>query len=576
MNNNSNLKKIIDLFNKNNLDEALALCNKNHDISNLHIIKNLRGAIYFRQKRLDLAKQNFVEAINIDKNYLDSYRNLYLLYIANKDFKNLIIVAKKIFEMNKEDPTSHFKLAYALEMNGNLSASIQLYKSSIDKGFKDKKIVYNNLGNIYLQLDMITNSIKFFSLSLNEDQNNKVVINNLIKAHIKNRDLNEIEKFLKKAESIDNKYSEYLHNTAELLILKKQFDKAILILKNLIKINNDPKYFLLLSKIFYTIGKKEIGDDLIKKTANLFPSNLSVINFKGMRDLFDGNFENGWNSYEFRRSSLNKRYNEIPEWKGEALIDKKILVYNEQGIGDSIQFSKYLIALSQICKNIDFLVDKKISKMFKNNLNGIIIISKEELKINKYNFKIPLGSLLKFFYKDINKLNETLINIDEKKSEVFKKEIDRSKLNVGLVWSGSFYGPREPYSSIPLAKMQNILNLDVNFYCLQNEIRDSDKDYFKKSTIKDYGYLSFSDIPSFVNNLDLVVSTDTSFLHLSGSMKKETWGLLPLNPDWRWGKFFNLDPYINCKLYQQQNFDNWDEVLDLVKADLVQKTKNIN
>ena len=224
MNNNSNLKKIIDLFNKNNLDEALALCNKNHDISNLHIIKNLRGAIYFRQKRLDLAKQNFVEAINIDKNYLDSYRNLYLLYIANKDFKNLIIVAKKIFEMNKEDPTSHFKLAYALEMNGNLSASIQLYKSSIDKGFKDKKIVYNNLGNIYLQLDMITKSIKFFSLSLNEDQNNKVVINNLIKAHIKNRDLHEIEKLLKKAELIDGKYSEYLHNIAELLILKKQFD----------------------------------------------------------------------------------------------------------------------------------------------------------------------------------------------------------------------------------------------------------------------------------------------------------------------------------------------------------------
>ena len=576
MNNKSNLKKIADLFNNNSLNEALRLCDQITDMSNQHIIKNFKGAIYFKQKNLDLAKQNFLKAIELNKNFIDPYKNLYSLFVAEKDFKNLIVVAKKIFEADIKNPISHFKLAYALEVNGNLSKSIQFYNSAMTNGFKDKKMIYNNLGNIYFQLDKVEKSIDFYYLSLNQDQNDKLIINNLIKAQIKKRNIEEIDKLLDKAKSIDDKYPEYLHNKAELLILKKKFDDAIIILKNLIKIHKDPKHALLLSKIYFTLGETEIGNNLIKETAISFPSDLLVKNFKGMRDLFDGNFEDGWHGYEFRISALNKLYTEVPEWKGQTLMDKKILVYNEQGIGDAIQFSRYLFPLNKICKHIDFLLNEKICGMFKNNIEGINIISKKDLILTKYDFKIPLGSLLKFFYKDISKFNESLIYIDQIKSKIFKKEIDHSKINIGLVWSGSFYGPREPYSSIPLSKMQNILDLNANFYCLQNEIRESDKVDFNQSNINNYGHLSFNDIPSFANNLDLIISTDTSFLHMSGSIKKESWALIPLNNDWRWGKFYELNPYANFKIYKQKNFDNWDEVLNIIKSDLIKKIEIFN
>lgn len=571
-----NLKKILNLFKKGEFNRALTLCEKNKDKLNEHIIKNLKGVIYLKQKNYSLAVKNFMESIEANKNFIDPYNNLYVLFVKIRDFKNLIIIARKIYELDKLNSTSNFKLAYALELSGNLTQSINFYNSAISLGFKDKKVIFNNLGNIYLQLDKVDKSIELFSISYKEDLNNKFVINNLIKALIQKKEVDKTEILLEKAKIIDENYSEYLYNKAELLFLKKQFEESVLILTDLINNYKDSKYSLLLSKIYFTIGEIKKGDDIINECMDLFSTDFKVINFKGMRNLFYGNFDEGWKFYEYRRSALNKLYPQIPEWNGENLTDKNILVYNEQGIGDCIQFSKYLFLLNKICTNIDFLVDKKIHNMFRRDVSGIKICTKEDIISKKYNFKIPLGSLLKFFYKQISTIKESLLYVDDIKAEIFNKEINNSKINIGLVWSGSFYGPREPYSSIPFSKMKNILDLEANFYCLQNEIRVNDKDDFDKSNIINYGHLSFNDIPSFANNLDLIISTDTSFLHMAGSIKKETWGLIPLNPDWRWGKFFELDPYPNFKIYKQKNFDDWDEVLNIIKSDLIKKIEIFN
>ena len=96
-----------------------------------------------------------------------------------------------------------------------------------------------------------------------------------------------------------------------------------------------------------------------------------------MRDLYDGDFESGWKNYELRISSMNNLYSEIPKWKGEELSKKKLLVYNEQGIGDCIQFSKYLLPLAKYCKDIDFIPNKKLKEIFKNDLNEINICDKK-------------------------------------------------------------------------------------------------------------------------------------------------------------------------------------------------------
>ena len=284
-----------------------------------------------------------------------------------------------------------------------------------------------------------------------------------------------------------------------------------------------------------------------------------------------GDFKEGWNYFEYRKSKLNEQYSNIAEWTGEILTNKKILVYNEQGIGDAIQFSKYLFALSKICEQIDFVLDDKLHPLFKRKFENINIIKKLEILDNKYEFKISLGSLIKFFYNESGLNKNNLLNVDKLKIDEWKNKIDFSKLNVGVIWSGFFLGPNEPHRSIPLEKFNKILSLDANFYALQKEVWERDSLILKNSNIINYGNLNLEEISAIISNLDLIISIDTSLLHMSYTLNKETWGLLSINSDYRWGKLYELYPYKSLKIYQQLIFDNWDSVLNKVEEDLLIK-----
>ena len=163
--------------------------------------------------------------------------------------------------------------------------------------------------------------------------------------------------------------------------------------------------------------------------------------------------------------------------------------------------------------------------------------------------------------KKINN-EENLININQNENLELKKKIDFSKNNIGLVWSGSFLGPNEPYRSIPLHYFKKILNLDANFYALQNEIWQRDIKEFQSSNLINYGNYKLDQLASFISELDLVITSDTSLLHLAASLKVETWGILCLYPDWRWGEFYKFNPYQNLRLFNQKTFNNWEFIND--------------
>ena len=280
--------------------------------------------------------------------------------------------------------------------------------------------------------------------------------------------------------------------------------------------------------------------------------------------MFKGDFENGFKLYE-NRSTKNKNYfKDIKEWNGENLRNKTIIVYNDQGLGDAIQFSKYLIPLSKIAQNIKFFVQDSIFDLFDNKINNLKISSRKSIDNNVADFKITLGSLIKFFYDKKINTNELSIKVEEKNKNYFKKILDKNKLNVGLVWSGYIYGTGQPYRSIQLEKFEKILNLDANFFCLQNEVWEDDLPFFKKSKLKNYGHLNLKDITALIENLDLIVTVDTLFLHLASSLNKETWALLCIDPDWRWGELNKFNPYNNTRIFVQEKFDDWEVVLDKV------------
>ena len=566
----SNLKNIIQSINEKDFDKALKLCKLYENKKNSDVIFNLKGVVYLLKNDLEMAENSFLHSIKINKSFLDPLKNLYTVYLKRKKINELLSVAHELVDKDNKNPSFYYKLAYALEINKKYDEAIKYYESCNNLNGKEKKYALNNIGNIYLKKNKPKISIKYFLDAFNLDQNDKIIINNLLSNYIELRDEKNSDFYYNKAEIIDPNFNEFLFNKANYLFFKNQIEKAVEILKSN---KNQIRFLTKLIKIYFAIGKIKDANALLKENENIINKNENFYNFLGMRYLYEGNFELGWKYYEYRPSKIQNFFSEISEWKGENLSAKVIAVYNEQGLGDTIQFSKFIIPLLKISKKVILVVPKKIQNLFKTNFKNLEIENIETIKNRKFDYKISLGSLLKYFYKNSISDDENLINLEKNSVEKWKKEINNAKLNVGIAWSGSFNGPNEPFRSIPLKSLEKIFSLNINFYNLQSEIWERDLDFFKSSDIIDFSKYDLKEISSIIPNLDLVISSDTSLLHLSASLNQETWGILNLYPDWRWGEFYKINPYNTVKLFHQKEFNNWKNVEHEIFENLNKKLK---
>ena len=563
----SDLKEIVEKIKDKDLENALKLCNNYNNKNNQHIISNFKGAIYLIKGDLELSEKNLLKSIEIKPNFEDPIKNLYSLFLKKKIYNKVLFYAKKLVELNKTNNEYNYQLAYAHGLNNNLNETLEYYNKYISLDGKNKKQAYNNIGCLYLQRNNPKAAKNFFLEGINFGED-KIIINNLLKSYILLRDTENSDIYLEKAENIDKDFLEFKYNKAKYLILKNEIQNAIKILEDNI---NSSQFLITLLILYSNIGKKEDFDNLLTRTKERIINEPEFLNYYGLKLLYEGNFEDGWKYYEYRNSKITDFFRDIKEWTGEEINKKTIVVFNEQGIGDSIQFSKYIIPLTKIAQNVTFAVQSNIQNIFNKDIQNLSIETISDCKNKKFDFKIALGSLIKFFFKEKFDENENLLQTNQINDSKWKNKITKNKLNIGLVWSGGFNGANEPYRSIPLKSLKKLFSLDVNFYCLQNEIWDRDLADFKSLNMVDYGKYKLDEITSIIKNLDLIITSDTSLLHLSATLNKETWGMLSLHPDWRWGEFNKISPYKSLKIFKQKNFNDWSNVEDEIFEELNNK-----
>ena len=562
------LKDIVEQIQQKNLDEALRLCESSQNNKNKHIILNFIGVIHLLKNNLDLAETNFLSSLKIDDKFEDPIKNLYSICLRKNNLKDLLFYAKKLIKSDPLNNQYNYQLAYALEFNNELDEAIKYYEIYVNNEDQNKKKGLNNIGCVHLKKNKPRIALDYFlkAISFGED---KIILNNTLNCYIKLRDILNADKFYLKAKEVDENFIEFILNKAEYLILKNEIDEAIKILE---KNKDKPKFLITLLRLYFNIGENDKGNELLKQSKSQIKENRELYNYLGLRSLYEGNFDEGWKYYEYRNSKRVDFFKDIPEWSGEKIDKKNIVVFNEQGLGDSIQFSKYLIPLIKIAGKVTFVVQENIKNLFKEDLENLSIETVKSSKKKKYDFKIALGSLIKFFYKEKIDFKDILIQSNKELDLKWKNQISNSKLNIGLAWSGSFNGPNEPYRSIALEVFKRIFMLDANFYCLQNEIWDRDLKYFKSLKLNDCSEYKLDEIASVIKNLDLVITVDTSLLHLSACLNKETWGILSLYPDWRWGDFNKINPYSSLKIFKQKKFNEWTNVVEEIYKELKKKT----
>ena len=229
-----------------------------------------------------------------------------------------------------------------------------------------------------------------------------------------------------------------------------------------------------------------------------------------------------------------------PRWLGEkTLKEKTILLYTEQGLGDTIQFSRYVPLVAQLGAKVILEVQGPLVNLLKN-LEGVGQILAKGDPLPAMDYQCPLLSLPLAFKTELDSIPPLSQKITGDSAKIIQWQTIlgvKTKPRVGLVWSGSVTHKNDHHRSITLSQLLPYLPSHMEYVCLQAELRDVDKKLIAQQPgIQYFGdaLKDFTDTAALCELMDLVISVDTGVAHLSAALGKKTWVLLPYTPDWRW------------------------------------------
>ena len=410
-----------------------------------------------------------------------------------------------------------------------------------------------NIGLIYYRQKNYKKSIIYFIKVLNQNSDN--LIANLHKGIIDYKNLNFSSALyhFKICEKINENIPQLQNYLGNIFFKQNKIDLAIKYYNSaILKKNEDARAKYNLSKCYF-----------------------SKLLYKDALDL-----------YEFRLSFLiNSRANEVIKkfnpklWNGENLDGKIILIVSEQGIGDTIQFARYLFYINEKFNcEINFYVNKKLLHLFKNCPFNVVCDLKNIKNVNYYQYLISLQRIYfnkyNSFYKNIN-----YINTNNQLDQYWKQEIKKLKKPViAINWQGNPDYTEDHLRSIPLKYFEKILhNTKFKFISLQkgfgsNQIKQNNFSKYVVDLSKEIDVKSdiFVDTISILKNVDLLITTDTALAHLAGTMKINTYLILNYNPEWRWIIESNNKCFYSEKLHiiKQKKFNDWQSVIDQISEKL--------
>ena len=535
------------LYQSKKYKEALnffnAAINLNADFAPLH--KN-HGNTLKKLNRLDEALFSYKRAIQLQPDSAELYNNIGKIYEELKHFDDALLNYNKAIELKSGYAEAFFNRATVLKKLENFNEALKNYDKAIELN-PDNAASYNNRG-------VVLKELKYFNEAL------------------KNYD---------KAIELKSDYFTAYSNRGIVLHDLERFDEAINSFNKAIQLKDDyaEAYNFRGVALLYLARFNEACKSY-DKAIQLKQNYIEAILHKSFLKLLLGNYSEGWDLYESRKYKQDLKKNYFPESK-EGWLDKdyikgkKILVYSEQGLGDTFQFCRYLPLLKKLKpKSIFFYLDSPLVSVFSNFDKDITIIEKGKKINEEIDLLYPLLSLPLLFKTRLNNIPNNfpyIIPNSSKNSYWFHKLKKNKNRKIGLVWAGS-QNKNINNRSLSLKQFSSILKLPFEFHSIQKEIRASDQeelDKYKNLQQHQNDLIEFSDTAAILNQMDLIISVDTSVAHLAGALAKRVWILLNYIPDFRWMLDREDSPwYPNARLFRQPKIDDWNSVIKKIEKEL--------
>jgi hypothetical protein len=296
--------------------------------------------------------------------------------------------------------------------------------------------------------------------------------------------------------------------------------------------------------------------------------------------LLAGDFERGWRKNEWRwesapsgllnrSSGMLRRNFPQPLWLGaEAIEGKAILLYGEQGLGDTIHFCRYVPLVAERGARVILEVAEPLRVLMSGLAGASHCIARGEAPPD-FDLQCPLLSLPLAFGTRLETIPRETPYLTAPAPARDWEALLGDRPRIGLAWSGNALHKNDRRRSVALAALAPLFDIAATFVSLQPDARPADAAALAaRSDVLDLGpaLANFADTAALISHLDLVISVDTAVAHLAGALGRPVWILLPFIPDWRWLIDRDDSPwYPTARLFRQTEIREWHGVVERVR-----------
>ena len=528
------------------------------------------------------AVASYRQALNINPGYAEAFNNLGNAQRVLGTLDEAVACYQTAIEIKPEYARAYSNLGNVLRELGRLNEALVCCQRAL-KNKPDFAEAFNNLANVHKDLGQFDAAVVGYQKAVNVSPDYAEAHNNL---GVVLKDVSRLASSIScglRAVKIKPDFADGYYNLGIALKELGKLDAAASTYRK--AINVSPGYAEAHNNL--GIALKELGnlDDAVasyRKATGINPNYAEAHNNLGQILLLKGNFQEGLRRNESRfDTKLKKRQSfqpsvTFPQWQGEHLTGQSLLIWPEQGLGDQIQFCRFLpILRAQGARRITLVCSAPLKSLLQrfDGANEVLSLSEVgNVAIHDY-WTFPLSlplhcnttpdnipSAIPYLYAD--KARQSDFSIQLANVPAFK---------VGICWQGAKGYASDAERSPGLEPFKRLFKvIGATFVTLQPESRD----LFLTaagSAAYDLGHEIDSLTPPFeetaalIMNLDLVITCDTSVGHLAGALGKPVWVVLPFVPDWRWMMDREDSPwYPNTRLFRQTVRGDWADAFERV------------
>ncbi|MHC4395197.1 MAG: tetratricopeptide repeat protein, partial [Planctomycetota bacterium] len=471
---------------------------------------NTIGIVFKALGKFQEAIDSYRQAISLQPDYAEAYNNLGIVLKAQRRYAGAIENYKQAIQLEPGFTEAYYNLANVLHEQGQYDQAIENYRQAI-RFRPDFARAYNNLGTALKDHGRITEAIESYIQAI----------------------------------KLKPEYVEVYHNLGGALKESGRYAEAIENYKQAIQLK--PDYAEVYNDMGVTLKECRHCTEAIenyKKALQLKPDYAEAHWNESLALLLSGKIAQGWSQYQRRYEDLNNITYPFqkPLWDGESFVARRLLVCCQQGVGDNIQFVRYLPMVKARGGTVIYQTNKPLINLLQNfkGIDELVTVSTDGKLAVDFDYYVSIMDLPRIFNITLQTVPADVpyIVADSTKVEFWRSKIGTDHFRVGIVWAGNPAHGNDKNRSCSLRDFLPLAAIDgLQFYGLQTgpaaaQIKDLHQDIVLPNLAEQFE--DFTDTAAVIENLDLIISVDTAVLHLAGAMAKPVWALLPFAPDWRW------------------------------------------